>query len=86
MEKKVARPHSQTRQTHPWRATMTTKLDHVKADEIFKQLALIALGPVIARTISLHSGRVWLATYFTQFTPTPRPFNDIADGNLWNPH
>ena len=36
-----------------------TSLDHNMADEIFKQLALLALGLVIARTVSIHSGRVW---------------------------
>ena len=38
-----------------------TSLDQVIADDIFKQLATLALGSDVAGTLSLHSGRVWLA-------------------------
>ena len=38
-----------------------TSLDQVLADDIFKQLATLALGASTASTLSLHSGRVWLA-------------------------
>ena len=36
-------------------------LDHATADFIFHQLAVNALGEDVAATLSLHSGRVWLA-------------------------
>jgi hypothetical protein len=36
-------------------------LDHKTADAIFKLLATKALGAAVAATLSLHSGRVWLA-------------------------
>ena len=37
-------------------------LTHAQADNTFNALANIALGPAVAMTISLHSGRVWLAS------------------------
>jgi hypothetical protein len=36
-------------------------LCHTLADELFRLLAERALGPAVAATLSLHSGRVWLA-------------------------
>lgn len=36
-------------------------LTHAQADQAFNGLATIALGPAVATTLSLHSGRVWLA-------------------------
>ena len=36
-------------------------LDHATADYLFNKLAVIALSADVAATLSLHSGRVWLA-------------------------
>ena len=49
-----------------------TSLDQVLADDIFKQLATLALGSDVAGTLSLHSGRVWLANamHATKAPPT----------------
>ena len=38
-----------------------TSLDHETADALFHGLAVAALGEEVAATLSLHSGRVWLA-------------------------
>ena len=37
-------------------------LTHAQADDTFNALATLALGPAVAMTLSLHSGRVWLAS------------------------
>ena len=37
-------------------------LTHAQADNTFNALATLALGPAVAMTLSLHSGRVWLAS------------------------
>ena len=39
-----------------------TPMSHAQADDTFNALATVALGPATAMTLSLHSGRVWLAT------------------------
>ena len=36
-------------------------LDHGSADSLFDALSIYALGATVAKTLSLHSGRVWLA-------------------------
>ena len=40
---------------------VTRPLTHAQADNTFNSLATKALGPAVATTVSLHSGRVWLA-------------------------
>ena len=37
-------------------------LTHAQADDTFNALATLALGSAVAMTLSLHSGRVWLAS------------------------
>ena len=37
-------------------------LTHAQADDAFDALTALALDPVVARTLSLHSGRVFLAS------------------------
>ena len=37
-------------------------LTHAQADDTFNALATLALGPAVAMALSLHSGRVWLAS------------------------
>ena len=38
-----------------------TPMSHAVVDAIFAAACLVALGAAVARTLSLHSGRVWLA-------------------------
>jgi hypothetical protein len=39
-------------------------LHHQLADKLFRALAVFALGATVAKTLSLHAGRIWLACAF----------------------